>query len=326
METFPIYYKGLENLNEKRKKGKYQYDDNENYYNIHINDHIVNRYQIIKKLGRGTFGNVVLGFDHKKISLHAIKLVRNEPRFINTTSREIIFLNDLRGSKYIINLEKDFEFNNHICLVFECFGIDLYQKYIKKKIHIEHDLYFNIIYQILKGLDFIHSKNIIHLDLKPENILISKSKIKIIDFGSSIRCNEKITNWYVQSRWYRSPEALLEYKYNYTVDIWSYGCVVYELFTLKPLFSGKNTINQIYKIYLELGCYPDKYHNNKYLCNGEPISIGYNGKQNNKNALMYIQKNNLDLYNFIIKCIQLDCDNRLNAKELVNDSLFKNIY
>ena len=84
--------------------------------------------------------------------------------------------------------------------------------------------------------------NIVHCDLKPENILlrkINKSGIKIIDFGSGCFENEKIYT-YIQSRFYRAPEIVLGIPYNAAIDMWSFGCILYELFVGYPLFPGED--------------------------------------------------------------------------------------
>ncbi len=84
--------------------------------------------------------------------------------------------------------------------------------------------------------------NIVHCDMKPENILlrkINKSGIKIIDFGSGCFENEKIYT-YIQSRFYRAPEIVLGIPYTTSIDMWSYGCILYELFVGYPLFPGED--------------------------------------------------------------------------------------
>ena len=84
--------------------------------------------------------------------------------------------------------------------------------------------------------------NIVHCDLKPENILlrkINKSGIKIIDFGSGCFENEKIYT-YIQSRFYRAPEIVLGIPYNAAIDMWSFGCILYELYVGHPLFPGED--------------------------------------------------------------------------------------
>lgn len=83
---------------------------------------------------------------------------------------------------------------------------------------------------------------IIHCDLKPENILLkteSKSGIKIIDFGSSCFDNERVYT-YIQSRFYRSPEIILGISYHTEIDMWSFGCIICELFTGIPIFPGES--------------------------------------------------------------------------------------
>ena len=84
--------------------------------------------------------------------------------------------------------------------------------------------------------------NIIHCDLKPENILmkkIDKSGIKIIDFGCGCFKNEKIYT-YIQSRFYRAPEIVLSIPYTAAIDMWSFGCIIYELFAGTPLFAAED--------------------------------------------------------------------------------------
>lgn len=96
--------------------------------------------------------------------------------------------------------------------------------------------------QILIALFFMKEHNIVHCDMKPENILlrkINKSGIKIIDFGSGCFENEKIYT-YIQSRFYRAPEIVLGIPYTTAIDMWSYGCILYELFVGYPLFPGED--------------------------------------------------------------------------------------
>jgi dual specificity tyrosine-phosphorylation-regulated kinase 2/3/4 len=96
--------------------------------------------------------------------------------------------------------------------------------------------------QILQSLSFLNNLNIIHSDIKPENILLkhdNRSGIKVIDFGSSCRGDETVYE-YVQSRYYRAPEVILDRKYGVEVDMWSFGCVIAELYTGLPLFPGRD--------------------------------------------------------------------------------------
>ena len=93
----------------------------------------------------------------------------------------------------------------------------------------------------------MNTKGIIHADLKPDNIMIKEHvhrKIKIIDFGSAAYNYPRKVK-YVQSRFYRAPEIILGHPYTCAVDMWSAGCILYELHTGKPLFNGQNEEEQL---------------------------------------------------------------------------------
>ena len=93
----------------------------------------------------------------------------------------------------------------------------------------------------------LREHSIIHCDLKPENVLLkqpNKSGIKLIDFGSSCFSDEKIYT-YIQSRFYRAPEIMLAIPYTMAIDIWSFGCILAELFTGFPIFPGESEPEQM---------------------------------------------------------------------------------
>ncbi|XP_072134741.1 mitogen-activated protein kinase 13-like isoform X2 [Mobula birostris] len=106
-----------------------------------------------------------------------------------------------------------------------------------------------LLYQILKGLNYIHSTGIIHRDLKPGNLAINKNcELKIIDFGLARHTDSKMTG-YVVTRWYRAPEIILNWRhYTQTVDIWSVGCIFAEMFNDRILFKGNDYLDQLAKI------------------------------------------------------------------------------
>ncbi|XP_031369021.1 cyclin-dependent kinase-like 2 isoform X3 [Apis dorsata] len=113
------------------------------------------------------------------------------------------------------------------------------------------------IYQILRGLDFCHSSNIMHRDIKPENILISPNGVvKLCDFGFARFVNspnESCTD-YVATRWYRAPELLVgDPRYGRPIDIWAVGCLYAEMMVGNPLFPGKSDVDQLYRITKILG-------------------------------------------------------------------------
>ncbi|XP_047148915.1 dual specificity protein kinase YAK1 homolog [Vigna umbellata] len=111
--------------------------------------------------------------------------------------------------------------------------------------------------QILCGLALLKEAGVIHCDLKPENILLCTStvkpaEIKIIDFGSACMENRTVYS-YIQSRYYRSPEVLLGYQYTTAIDMWSFGCIVAELFLGLPLFPGASEFDLLKRMIEILG-------------------------------------------------------------------------
>jgi serine/threonine protein kinase len=111
------------------------------------------------------------------------------------------------------------------------------------------------LYQMLRGLKYIHSANVLHRDLKPANILINANcDLKICDFGmaramASTDQGSCMTE-YVVTRWYRAPELLLSScQYTAAIDVWSVGCIYMELLTHEPLFPGRDYAHQIRSIF-----------------------------------------------------------------------------
>lgn len=111
------------------------------------------------------------------------------------------------------------------------------------------------LYQILRGLKYIHSANVIHRDLKPSNLLLNANcDLKICDFGLARPTSEnEFMTEYVVTRWYRAPELLLNSSdYTAAIDVWSVGCIFMELMNRKPLFPGKDHVHQM-RLLTEVG-------------------------------------------------------------------------
>jgi len=114
--------------------------------------------------------------------------------------------------------------------------------------------------QILRGLKYLHSAGIVHRDLKPANILVNKDcTLRITDFGLARGRMDEGDEWthYVVTRWYRAPELmLLPTSYFEAIDLWSVGCIHFELIARTPLFRGENQIDMLRKIAETLGLDP----------------------------------------------------------------------
>ncbi|KAM5240047.1 MAPK/MAK/MRK overlapping kinase isoform 6-T6 [Hipposideros larvatus] len=116
-------------------------------------------------------------------------------------------------------------------------------------------------YQLCRSLDHMHRNGIFHRDVKPENILIKQQDVlKLGDFGScrSVYSKQPYTE-YISTRWYRAPECLLtDGFYSSRMDLWSAGCVFFEIASLQPLFPGANELDQISKIHDVVGTPAEK--------------------------------------------------------------------
>ncbi|CAF0827640.1 unnamed protein product [Rotaria sordida] len=229
------------------------YDDENASYIAVQHDHISYRYEVLKILGKGSFGLVVKCYDHKTGQQVALKIVRNEKRFHRQAQEEIRILEHLRkqdrdNTFNVIHLFEWFQFRNHICITFELLSMNLYELIKKNRFQgFSLQLVRKFAHSILQCLDALYRNKIIHCDLKPENILLKqqgRSGIKVIDFGSSCFEHQRVYT-YIQSRFYRAPEIILGAKYGLPIDMWSLGCILSELLTGMPLFPGEDEADQL---------------------------------------------------------------------------------
>ncbi|KAK9822048.1 hypothetical protein WJX74_003169 [Apatococcus lobatus] len=218
-----------------------------------------NRYSIKEVIGKGSYGVVCSAVDTKTGERVAIKKINNVFEHVSDATRilrEIKLLRLLRHPdiveiKHIMLPPSARDFKD-IYVVFELMETDLHQV-IKANDDLtpEHHQFF--LYQMLRGLKYIHTAKVFHRDLKPKNILAnSDCKLKICDFGlARPSFNDMPTTifWtdYVATRWYRAPELCGSFfaKYSPAIDIWSIGCIFAEILLGKPLFPGRNVVNQL---------------------------------------------------------------------------------
>jgi len=157
----------------------------------------------------------------------------------------------------IVPDENEMETFEDVYLVLQKMDMTLAKVIKSVKLTNRHLQFF--VYQMLRGLKYIHSAGVIHRDLKPENILVNGSdcNLKITDFGLSRGvCKEEENNLteYVVTRWYRAPEVMCSAKqYDAKVDVWSVGCIFAEMILRKPLFPGGNHLEQLRIIFEILG-------------------------------------------------------------------------
>ncbi|XP_016152083.1 PREDICTED: serine/threonine-protein kinase MAK [Ficedula albicollis] len=217
----------------------------------------MNRYTIMKQLGDGTYGSVLMGKSNESGELVAIK--RMKRKFYSWDEcmnlREVKSLKKLNHAN-VIKLKEVIRENDHLYFVFEYMKENLYQLMKDRNKFFPESVIRNMMYQILQGLAFIHKHGFFHRDMKPENLLCSGPElVKIADFGLAreLRSQPPYTD-YVSTRWYRAPEVLLRSSvYSSPIDIWAVGSIMAELYTLRPLFPGTSEVDEIFKICQVLG-------------------------------------------------------------------------
>ncbi|OMJ73935.1 hypothetical protein SteCoe_27279 [Stentor coeruleus] len=242
------------------------YDDDNGNYKIRIRDHIAFRYEILNILGKGTFGQVVKCYDHKRKEEVAIKIIKNKKSFHNQAVIELKILqklrqNDPENNYNVVKIKNYFLFRKHICITFELLSINLYELLTQNNFEgLSLTLIHRFAVQLLVCLQYISKHRILHCDLKPENILLKNTEkplINVIDFGSSCTDTET-SNFYIQSRFYRAPEVILGIKYSFPIDMWSLGCILVELCTGFPLFAGESEHHQLLCMIGVLGLPPEE--------------------------------------------------------------------
>lgn len=243
------------------------WDDPEGYYNLRIGELINGRYHVQQNLGKGMFSSVVRAIDSDTGKLVAIKIIRQNDTMKKAGLKEIGILEQLQEAdpddkKHMIKFVRSFEHKGHLCMVFENLSMNLRE--VLKKFGRDIGLNLRAIrayaQQIFLGLGLMRKCNILHADLKPDNLLVNEQRnlLKVCDLGSASPASDNEITPYLVSRFYRAPEIILGIPYDYAIDMWSIGCTLFELYTGKILFTGRNN-NQMLKSIMECrGKYPPK--------------------------------------------------------------------
>lgn len=226
---------------------------------------IETKYNFLRPIGHGAYGVVISAIDksqgEQKVAIKKITRVFDDPVDAKRILREIKLMKKFHHENVIRILDlcpppstlTDFD---DIYIVQDLMETDLHRIiYSRQQLSLEHVQYF--IYQILRGLKYIHSANVIHRDLKPSNILVNGNcDLKICDFGLARGLEDEqlgLTE-YVVTRWYRAPEIMLACQdYTKAIDVWSVGCIFAELLARQALFPGSDYIAQLRLICEKLG-------------------------------------------------------------------------
>eukprot|EP00656_Telonema_subtile_P015566 TRINITY_DN1817_c0_g1_i3.p1 TRINITY_DN1817_c0_g1~~TRINITY_DN1817_c0_g1_i3.p1 ORF type:complete len:425 (-),score=135.18 TRINITY_DN1817_c0_g1_i3:176-1450(-) len=227
-------------------------------YNVNGTRFEVNtRYKPIKPIGKGAYGLVCSAHDKVKQENVAIKKI---PKVVDDVVDGKRVLREIKLMRFCehenIASVRDvlppaqWEKFEDIYIVSDLMDTDLHQ-IIRSKQPLSDDHVQYFLYQILRGLKYMHSANILHRDLKPGNLLVNANcDLRICDLGLARVMDPadvlRDMTEYVITRWYRPPELLLSCPgYTKSIDVWSVGCILAELLTRLPLFPGKNHVDQL---------------------------------------------------------------------------------
>lgn len=237
-------------------------DDVDGHLIYQDGDVLMNRYRILSTLGEGTFGRVVKARDIERDHVIAIKIIKNVDKYRDAAEMEIGALEKIKQldpdlQHLCVKMLDWFDYYGHTCIGFEMLGLSVFD-FLKENNYFPYPIeqVRHISYQLCYAVRFLHEIRLTHTDLKPENILFVDSEysmtsqrisqkanvrrinctdIRLIDFGSATFDDEHHST-IVSTRHYRAPEVILELGWSYPCDVWSIGCIMFELYNGVTLF------------------------------------------------------------------------------------------
>lgn len=281
-------------------------------------------YQELQPVGSGAYGQVCkarirgtnMDVAIKKLSrpfqstVHAKRAYRELMLLKHMDHENVIGLLDIFHPHPPDATLADFQ---HVYLVTHLMGADLNN--IIKMQNLSDDHVQFLVYQILRGLKYIHSAGVIHRDLKPCNIAVNEDcELRILDFGLARPTEFEMTG-YVATRWYRAPEIMLNWMhYSQTVDIWSVGCIMAELITRRTLFPGTDHIHQLNLIMEMLGTPPNDFMQKISSDNARHYIDSLPPMKRKDFKVVFKDANPLAI-DLLEKMLELDADKRTTAEE-----------
>jgi len=290
---------------------------------------IMHKYRILGKKGEGTFSEVLKCQHIKNGTYYACKKMKQHYDGVDQVNnlREIQAMRRLNPHANIIGLHEIIydKKTGTVALICELMDMNIYEMIRGRRHYLPEVKIKNYMYQLLKSLDHMHRCGIFHRDVKPENILVKDEVLKLADFGScrSVYSKPPYTE-YISTRWYRAPECLLtDGYYSYRMDLWSVGCVFFEVMSLHPLFPGSNEVDQIAKIHDVLGT-PESSVLNKMKHRNRGINFDFPPKKGSgiEKLIPHASTSCIEL---IYKMCTYDPDERITAKQALRHSYFRDL-
>ncbi|KAK3699575.1 hypothetical protein QZH41_014276, partial [Actinostola sp. cb2023] len=329
-------------------------------------------------LGEGTFGKVLQCYDKKTGDLVAVKVIKNIEKYREAAKLEIKVLEKLneRGrhvKSLCIKMLEWFNYHGHMCIVFEKMGLSVFD-FMKDNNYEAYplDQVQHMAYQLLVSVRFLHDMKLTHTDLKPENMLfvnsdcdvfynkeatlafvvldaksvlfqkkderhLKNSSIRLIDFGSATFEHEHHSTT-VSTRHYRAPEVILEIGWTYPCDMWSVGCILFELYSGFTLFQTHENKEHLAMMERIAGKIPSKMikksRKTKYFYKGrldwdDKSSSGKYVRDNCKPLKRYMLSDDEQhelFFNLLDHMLEYDPEKRLTAKEALQHPFLRSMF
>jgi len=325
----PVSWKRLDSHKVRKSKKEMVFEAYGTTFNVDA------RYTFVKALGKGAYGVVCSAKDVKtgnKVALKKICPMAKSVYDAKHTLREIKLLRHCGQHANVITLVDLMVDENldELYIGMECMDTDLHRIIqSSQKLSISHHKHF--MYQLVLGIEFLHSHGILHRDLKPANLLVSKNcDLRISDFGLARRApnatdGKPLMTEHVVTRWYRPPELMLspDGKYTAAVDVWSIGCIFAELIGRTPLFPGKNFVHQLQLIFDVIGT--PHSSETAYIKNSQAIqflrSLPKKGPVDLATIYPQACKESID---FMSHCMRFTANERITVKQALQHRFFDN--
>lgn len=245
----------------------------------------------------------------------------------STAIREISLMKELKHEN-IVSLHDVIHTENKLMLVFEYMDKDL-KKYMDSRGdrgQLDYITIKSFMFQLLHGIAFCHENRVLHRDLKPQNLLINnKGQLKLADFGLARAFGIPVNTFSneVVTLWYRAPDVLLGSRtYNTSIDIWSAGCIMAEMYTGRPLFPGTTNEDELQKIFRLMGTPSERSWPGISQFPEYKPNFHIYATQDLRLILPQIDQQGLDLLG---RMLQLRPEMRISAKDALNHAWFRDL-
>ncbi|KAL8811869.1 MAG: hypothetical protein Q9223_001433 [Gallowayella weberi] len=286
-------------------------------------------FQQLEKLGEGTYATVFKGRNRQTGELVALKEIHldSEEGTPSTAIREISLMKELKHEN-IVSLHDVIHTENKLMLVFEYMDKDL-KKFMDSRGtggQLDYATIKSFMYQLFHGIAFCHENRVLHRDLKPQNLLINnKGQLKLADFGLARAFGIPVNTFSneVVTLWYRAPDVLLGSRtYNTSIDIWSAGCIMAEMYTGRPLFPGTTNEDQLQKIFRLMGTPSERSWPG--ITSFPEYKPGWHvyATQDLRMILPTVEPAALDLLG---RCLQLRPEMRVSARDAMDHAWFRDL-